>query len=128
MNFIVNGHNVFIILLVTFFASFFLVYIVKKIAIHINAMDIPNERKIHTKPMPLLGGLSIFFAFLLGYMLYGEVTTQMLSILIGSFMLVLIGIVDDINPIKARYKLVVQILASLVVVFYGKLSFNEISF
>ena len=128
MDFIVNDHNVFIILLVTFFTSFFLVYIFKKVAIHVNAMDIPNERKIHTKPMPLLGGLGIFSSFLLGYILYGEVTTQMLSILIGSFMLVLIGFIDDINPVKAKYKLFVQIVSALVVVFYGKLSFNEISF
>ena len=128
MNFNVNGHNVFIILFVTFITSFLLVYIVKKVAIHINAMDIPNERKIHKVPMPRLGGLAIFLSFILGYILYGEVNSQMLSIFIGSFLLVLIGIVDDINPVKARYKLVVQIVAALVVVFYGKLSFNEISF
>ena len=38
--------------------------IAKKIAIHVNALDIPNERKVHKKNMPRLGGLGIFFAFL----------------------------------------------------------------
>ena len=71
MDLVVNGHNVFIIVIVTFLASLILVPIVKKIAIHINAMDEPNERKIHKVPMPRLGGLAIFLAFLLGYMLYG---------------------------------------------------------
>lgn len=127
MDLVVNGHNVFIIVIVTFLASLILVPIVKKIAIHINAMDEPNERKIHKVPMPRLGGLAIFLAFLLGYMLYGEISTQMLSILIGGFLLILVGIVDDINPVKARYKLIAQIIAATIVVLYGELYFTNVT-
>lgn len=127
MNLRVNNHNVFLIVLVTFITSLLLVPIIKKIAIHIGAMDEPNARKIHKVPMPRLGGLAIYLAFLLGYMLYGEINTQMISILISSFLLVLVGIFDDIKPVPARYKLIVQIIASIVVVIYGNLSFQEIS-
>lgn len=127
MDLVVNGHNVFVIVIVTFLASLILVPIVKKVAIYINAMDEPNERKIHKVPMPRLGGLAIYLAFLLGYMLYGEISTQMLSILIGSFLLILVGIIDDIHSVKARYKLIVQIAAAAIVVLYGDLSFSEIS-
>ena len=127
MDLVVNGHNVFIIVIVTFLASLILVPIVKKIAIHINAMDEPNERKIHKVPMPRLGGLAIFLAFLLGYILYGDVSTQMLSILIGGFLLILVGIVDDINPVKARYKLIAQTIASTIVVLYGELYFTNVT-
>lgn len=127
MDLVVNGHNVFIIVIVTFLASLILVPIVKKIAIHINAMDEPNERKIHKVPMPRLGGLAIFLAFLLGYILYGDVSTQMLSILIGGFLLILVGIVDDINPVKARYKLIAQIIAATIVVLYGELYFTNVT-
>ena len=127
MNLVVNEHNVFIIVIVTFITSLILVPIVKKVAIHINAMDEPNARKIHKVPMPRLGGLAIYLAFLLGYILYGEVSTQMLSILIGSFLLILVGIVDDIKSVKARYKLIVQIIAASIVVLYGNLSFSEVS-
>lgn len=128
MKLIVNEHNVFIIVLVTFLTSLLLVPIIKKIALHVGAMDEPNARKIHKVPMPRLGGLAIYLAFLLGYMFYGEINTQMISILIGSFLLILVGIVDDIKPVSARYKLLVQIVAASVVVLYGKLSFSEISF
>ncbi len=38
---------------------------VKKIAIHIGALDIPDERKVHTKPIPRLGGLGIYIGFLI---------------------------------------------------------------
>ena len=127
MNLVVNEHNVFVIVIVTLLTSLILVPIVKKVAIHVNAMDEPNARKIHKVPMPRLGGLAIYLSFLLGYMLYGEVSTQMLSILIGGFLLILIGFIDDINSVPARYKLIVQIIAATIVVLYGDLSFSEVS-
>lgn len=127
MNFIVNGHNILVILLVTFLTSAILVPIVKKIAIHINAIDMPGGRKVHTVPMPRLGGLAIFLAFMLGYMLYARENTMMLSVLMGSFLIVLCGMIDDINPIKARYKFIVQLVAAGTFVIYGKLALTDIT-
>ena len=100
---------------------------VKKIAIHINALDIPNERKVHTTPIPRLGGLGIFIGFLIGYMIFGKSTVQMNSILIGSFIIVLTGMIDDIKPISAKAKLLGQIFASCVIVFYGNILLNNVT-
>ena len=127
MSFEVNGNNVFLIVIVTFITSLILVPITKKLAFHVNALDMPNERKVHTKPMPRLGGLAIFFSFLLGYILFGELTSQMLSILIGGFILIVLGICDDIKPLKASYKLIGQIIAGIVIVFYGNISLPTLS-
>lgn len=126
MNFLVNDHNVFVIVLVTFFASAILVPLVKKAAIHVNAMDIPNKRSSHTKPVPRMGGLAIFGAFILGYMLFARTSIQMLSILIGGFIIVLTGVFDDIKPVSAKVKFVLQIIAACVVVFYGDIVLNHI--
>ena len=101
--------------------------LVKKIAEHIKAMDIPDARKVHTKPIPRLGGLGIFMGFLIGYMIFGKNTIQMNSILIGSFIILLTGIFDDIKPISAKSKLFGQILASCVVVFYGNILLNNLT-
>ena len=101
--------------------------LVKKIANHVGAMDIPNKRKIHKEPMPRLGGLGIYMGFLLGYMIFGEHTPTMNSILIGSFILLITGIFDDINPLKARYKLIGQVMSALIVVFYGNLFLGDIT-
>ena len=128
MDLMVNDHHVIWIIVITLLTSFILTYLAKKIAIHVKAIDIPNERKVHTKPTPRLGGLAIYLAFLLGYMLYGTVNTQMISILIGSFIIVLLGMIDDINSIRARYKLIDQIIAALVVVIYGQIYFTEVTF
>ena len=67
MNLQVNGFNVFFIIGITFLISVILTPIAKKIAIYIGALDYPNARKIHKVPMPRLGGLAIYIAFLIGY-------------------------------------------------------------
>ena len=101
--------------------------LIKRIAIHINALDIPNERKVHTKPIPRLGGLGIFLGFLLGYMIFGQNTIQMNSILIGSFIILITGIIDDIKPISAKSKLIGQIAASSVIAIYGQVLLQNVT-
>ncbi len=105
----------------------FIIPIVKKIAIHINALDIPDARKVHTKPIPRLGGLGIFIGFLIGYMIFGQNTIQMNSILIGSFIIVLTGMIDDIKPISPKSKLLGQLMASSVIAFYGNILLNNLT-
>ena len=122
----VNGYNIFLIVLVTFVTSLALVPFIKKLALHVNAMDVPNERKVHKKPIPRLGGLAIFGAYLLGYMLFARTSVQMISILIGGFLIVLIGVFDDIQPIRALVKFVIQLVAACIVVFYGSIVLNKI--
>lgn len=119
--------EVILIVAVCFLISTFMVPIVKKIAFHIGALDIPNERKVHTKPMARLGGLAIFIAFLLGYMLFANPSTEMNSILIGSFIVLLTGMLDDIKPLPALIKFSGQLLGALTVVFYGGIVIDEIN-
>ena len=123
-----NLTSIILMVLIPFTFVVLIIPFVKKIASHIGAIDIPNERKVHKVPMPRLGGLGIYFGFLLGYMIFGEHTPTMNSILIGSFVLLITGIIDDINPLRASYKLIGQIVAALIVVFYGNLILKDASF
>lgn len=123
--------NITTILLMVFIPFIFVALIipfVKKIAIHVGALDVPNERKVHKESMPRLGGLGIYAGFLLGYMIFGEHTPTMNSILIGSFVLLVTGIIDDIKPLKASHKLIGQVISALIVVFYGNLLLRDASF
>lgn len=119
------------IVIVTFISSVLIMPIMKKIAHHIGAIDIPRNsegnRHIHKKPIPKLGGVGIFFAFLIGYMLFGQHSIKMNAILIGSFIIVFSGIIDDISDLKAKYQLLAQLLAAAVIVFYGKIVLTDIS-
>lgn len=118
------------ILLMVFIPFLFVSLIIpfiKKIAEHVGAMDVPNKRKVHKKKMPRLGGLGIYAGFLLGYMIFGEATAKMNAILIGSFVLLITGIIDDIKPMKASHKFIGQTIAALIAVFYGDIVMQDIS-
>lgn len=128
----VNDYNIFLIIFISFLAAVILTPIVKKMAFHIGAVDKPdNKRKVHDKVMPRLGGLAIFLSFLIGYMLFAPKTTQMLSVLIGGFIIILVGIFDDIrtvnNGISPLYKFIGQTIAACIVVFYGNITFADMT-
>lgn len=124
----VNLTTIILMVFIPFVFVALIIPIIKKIANHIGAMDIPNERKVHKEPMPRLGGLGIYSGFLLGYMIFGEQTPVMNSILIGSFVLLIVGIIDDIKPLKASQKIIGQLIACLIVVLYGNLLLRDVSF
>jgi len=123
--------NVILITISTFIFSACLMPLMKKIANHINAIDVPRKdegnRHIHTRSVPKLGGVGIFLSFLFGYMLFGVHSIQMNAVLIGSFIIVLTGIIDDIKPLKASHKLIGQLASASVIAFYGKILLNDIT-
>lgn len=123
----VNVLNILLVIGSTFIMSYLLIFVCKKLAIHIGAIDVPDEsRRIHKNPTPRMGGLAIFFSFLFGYLVFGDISTKMISVLIGSFILVLVGAFDDIKSIPGKYKLLCQLVAALIVVFYGGFLLQEI--
>lgn len=119
--------EVLLIVLITFAFSAIFIPLVKKIAEFIGAMDIPNERKVHKNPIPRMGGLGIYGGFLLGYMLFGQHSVQMNAILIGSFIILVTGIFDDIKPVPAKYKFIAQIVGASIIPLYGKILLQDIS-
>lgn len=111
----------------TFIFTALIVPLIKKIAFYIGAVAKPNERTVHKNDMPQLGGIAIFSGFLLGYMLFAKQTIEITSILIGSVVILITGIIDDIRPIKPRYKCIAQLVAAAIIVFYGGIILEDIS-
>jgi len=111
-----------------FIVSFFTTPIAKKVAFCIGAIDIPkDERRMHKKPIARLGGLAIFSGFIIALM-FGLFCTiigvvgiipdkQLLGMLVGVFIIIGIGIVDDIKQLGPKIKLLFQILAAVSVVW-----------
>ena len=99
--------------------SLILVPFVAKLAIKIGAVDKPNERKVHTKIMPRMGGLAIYLSFFAVLFLSHEMTMQHIGLLIGGTVLVLVGIIDDKTDMPAKIKLLGQIFAACIVVAAG---------
>lgn len=87
------------------------------------AMDAPDARKVHKKPIPRIGGIGIYMAFMAGMLvvmsmnvLTEEVSHELIGLLFGGSLIVLLGIVDDYKNLPAKVKLVGQIIAATVLV------------
>src|SRR6266850_901087 len=104
--------------------------LVIKLAGRVGAIDKPDARKIHTRPMPRLGGVGIYVSFLLALVILypinpflhsvSRLQTEQAVLLIGSLLLMLaVGIWDDIRPIKPGPKFLAQALAASTVYFAG---------
>ena len=99
--------------------SFALVPLVKKIALKVDALDYPNNRKVHTMPTPRLGGIGIVVSFYVGIFIVFGFTQTAVSIIFPSIFVVLAGILDDIFTISPKLKLFLQFMAALVFVSFG---------
>ena len=99
-------------LLVALVVSFLMTPVVKTFAYKVGAIDVPKDnRRMHKVPIPRLGGLAIFLAFLLSTLVFADIDRQMQGILLGAVMIVVLGVMDDIMALKALPKLIVQILS-----------------
>ncbi|MGE5474016.1 MAG: glycosyltransferase family 4 protein [Ignavibacteriales bacterium] len=122
---------------IAFIVAFFSTPFVRKIAFKIGAVDIPkDERRMHDKPLARLGGLAIFIGFIISivYIIISsyidtgvmKLDSRFQGLLIGSFIIISIGIIDDTRTLKPWIKLVFQIIAALIVVLSG-ITIQEIS-
>ena len=119
------------IVITTFICSTLIMPLMKRFATHVGAVDVPRSdeenRHIHKNKTAKFGGVGIFLSFLIGYMIFGSQSIQMNSILIGSFIIILVSIMDDINPIKAWQKFLGHFIAAMVIVFYGNITLNNVT-
>lgn len=106
--------------LVSGILSFILTPVAKRIAHKIGAIDVPkDERRMHKEPIPRLGGLAVFFAFLVSVILLVPIDLELQGILLGAVVIVVLGVIDDSVSLPAIVKLFVQIAAALIVVLHG---------
>lgn len=113
--------NNYILILISTIISFMATPLVKKLAIKIHAIDTPkDERRVHKKPIPLLGGLAIYFAFIISLILKkGALETSEIGIIIGATIIVIGGVIDDIKDLKPIVKLCFQIAAAICLIASG---------
>ncbi|MYL53991.1 undecaprenyl/decaprenyl-phosphate alpha-N-acetylglucosaminyl 1-phosphate transferase [Pontibacillus yanchengensis] len=106
-------------LIFCFIASILITPFVKKLAVKIGATDKPNNRKVHQKLMPRLGGLAIFLSFVLGMLFFFPDSTYTWPLIIGSAIIIVTGVLDDMRELSPKLKLGGELAAAIVVVAGG---------
>lgn len=110
---------IYFILIMCFFGSIVLTPLVKKLAFKVGATDKPDKRKVHQKIMPRMGGLAIYISFLIGALLVNPDKAYHYPILLGSVIIIITGVLDDMYNLNAKVKFLAQIAAAIVVVVWG---------
>jgi UDP-GlcNAc:undecaprenyl-phosphate/decaprenyl-phosphate GlcNAc-1-phosphate transferase len=99
--------------------SWLLVPLTERLARRIGAIDYPNERSIHRRPTPRLGGLAMLVGVLAAGLLFLPLAAVTRAILAGAVAIALLGVLDDVFELNAGLKLVGQVVAVAIPVFNG---------
>jgi len=92
---------------------------VMKWADKIGAIDIPDARKVHTQAIPRVGGIAMVAGSIASILLLAELDQQVVSILVGFFVILVFGIWDDKCDLNYKIKFLGQLLAVVIVVTWG---------
>lgn len=122
----VEGHRmlrwiqaVYLILL-SFSWAYILVPLLYPLSLKLGLVDKPDEvRKHHTTATPISGGLAIFIAFAITIVFNFHFSVQMKAILVGSSLIFIVGVLDDLFKLSAKIRLAAQIAASFVLIYFG---------
>ena len=115
-----SGSNILFILVVSFILTFMATPMVKFLAERFGVVDVPKDnRRMHKKAMPLMGGLAMFYGFIVSIAVFVPVSRELIGLFIGATIIVVVGIIDDKKNLNPLLKLVFQIVAALIAVYFG---------
>lgn len=123
---------------IAFCISLFATPLVRRLAFRVGAIDVPkDERRVHKKPIARIGGLAIIVSTILtlamNFVLANKsnwsfnIDKNAIGVVLGCAIIIVVGILDDIRPQRARLKLVCQIIASFLVVLLSNVRVMAIS-
>jgi len=114
-----SGVRWFYLFIISFLLFNLLYPLTIKLAYKINALDIPDNRKIHNKAIPRIGGIAIYLSFLFTIIRNFQFSHKIIAVIISSAIIFILGFIDDLKKLSASKRLIFQIIASLICIFSG---------
>jgi UDP-GlcNAc:undecaprenyl-phosphate GlcNAc-1-phosphate transferase len=108
-------------LVVAALVSYLITPLIMTIARRTGYLDYPKSNKVHAHPTPLMGGVSIYIAFITSILATINIghDPRLLSIAIGSTLLLVVGLIDDRLGMMPEVKLLAQFFAAMCVIKAG---------
>ena len=114
-------------LFLSLFATISLIPLLIKISRRLKVFDIPNARKVHTEPIPRIGGIAIAIGVFVPLLIWWTTEDTFLqTYTVGAGIIVCFGILDDLKGFDYKLKFSSQIAAALVVVYAGGLKITNL--
>jgi len=118
----------FIAVICAILLAYTLTPIVRVLAFKIGAIDIPRDnRRMHKKPIPRIGGLAIFLSFGVTCLLFCDINRELITVICGSLLMVMLGVLDDVYALNPWLKLFWQLGVALATVLSG-ITIDQINF
>ena len=115
-----TGLNSVYLLLLGFLISYAAMPLLIAVSDKLRLVDHPDEdRKQHANPTPVIGGLAIYFSFIITIFLNFHFSEELKAIVIASSFILFLGLADDIWGLSANIRLVGQLAASLYIILFG---------
>lgn len=112
--------HILIGLSIAFIVTFYAIPVIIRVADIKKLYDEPDERKIHTSPIPSLGGLGIYAGFLLAVLIAApEQSSELQYYIAASFVIFFLGLKDDILVLSPLKKFLGQLLAAFIIIYKG---------
>jgi UDP-GlcNAc:undecaprenyl-phosphate GlcNAc-1-phosphate transferase len=92
-----------------------------------NFLDVPEQRKVHSVPVPRVGGIAMAAGTLAALALAGDFAQPMPAYLAGVLVLLVFGVWDDRMTLKAGPKLLGQVIAVLIVMIWGDVNVSTLT-
>ncbi|MFH2093442.1 MAG: MraY family glycosyltransferase [Pseudomonadota bacterium] len=118
--------QLFTVFILSLFLTIALVPLFKRMAFKMNIVDMPDARKVHVLPMPKTGGISMAIGAFIPFILWIPKDDFVSAVLLGSMILVISGLVDDIRILTSLQKLVPQVAAALIIILWGGVRIHHI--
>ncbi|MFW6034639.1 MAG: glycosyltransferase family 4 protein [Halothermotrichaceae bacterium] len=93
--------------------------LIKKLALCIDAVDKPGNRRINKNAVPTIGGIAIYIGFLAGVIFLVPLNNILTGIILGGTVILFVGIIDDLYELSPPIKLAGQIGAASILLYYG---------
>ncbi len=94
--------------------------IARFLAFRFGLLDYPKAHGIHEHPVPRIGGVAIYVAFVVGSLYRLDLSEQLKGVLVGSTIIFAVGLWDDVRRLPAGFKLLIQLVACGIMMFkYG---------
>lgn len=113
-------------LLISIFITIAFVPIFKNLAVRMKAVDMPEPRKVHSVPMPKTGGVAMAIGALIPVLFWAPADDFLKSVLLGAGVIVVFGVLDDLKNLGYKAKFFGQVVAALLVIFYGQVEIKSL--
>jgi len=108
------------------FVTLVLIPILTRLALRKHVVDRPGPRKVHTLPMPKLGGLAIAIGTLSPIIIWVDFAAEIKGLVAGMIIIIILGLLDDFYDLNYREKFIGQFIAVSIAIFLSKIYINKL--